>query len=37
MVGYLYYTEETGLDRAPYPNIAAGPSASPPAGLGTAL
>jgi glutathione S-transferase len=21
MVGYLYYTEETGLDRAPYPNI----------------
>jgi glutathione S-transferase len=21
LVGYLYYTEETGLDRAPYPNI----------------
>ncbi|HEY8017355.1 MAG TPA: glutathione S-transferase [Dongiaceae bacterium] len=21
MVGYLYYTEETGLDRAPFPNI----------------
>jgi glutathione S-transferase len=21
MVGYLYYTEETGLDRAPYPKI----------------
>ncbi len=21
MVGYLYYTEETGLDRAPYPHI----------------
>ena len=21
MVGYLYYTEETGFDRAPYPNI----------------
>ena len=21
MVGYLYYTEETGLDRAPYPSI----------------